>query len=64
MLKSRDRTEEVPVMGMEEWSQAGNRIIGISNLQQGFRVRQKSHSIYSNRGGDALCLQRKTRLKL
>lgn len=24
MLKSRDRTWEVPVMGMEEWSQAGN----------------------------------------
>ena len=32
------RTREVPVMGMEEWPQAGFRIIGISNLQQGFRV--------------------------
>ena len=45
MLKSRDRTKEVPVMGMEGWSQAGIIIIGISNLQQGFRVGPKSHSI-------------------
>lgn len=38
MLKSSVRTYEALVMRVEEWAQVGFKIIGITNLQQGFRV--------------------------
>ena len=56
MLKSSVRTYEALVMRVEEWAQVGFKIIGITNLQQGFRVRPKVTQSVKERG-DALCLQ-------
>lgn len=49
MLKSRGRTVETPVMGVEEWPQVDRKESHIS-LLVGFRVRQKSRP--SERRGD------------
>lgn len=38
MLKSRGRTDEIPVMGMEEWPQVNCKMFKLFSRTQGFRV--------------------------
>ena len=50
MLKSRGRTDEVSVMGMEGWPQVVNNRIYLFNRNKDYEYDQKGHSISNMKG--------------